>query len=195
MKKLILQMQSSLDGFVATTSDSTSWLLWDFSDQLSWDAELNKEFSEIIASVDCILLSANMAEEGYIEHWSGMADRHSKDSLYQFAESVKNADKFIVNRHTARLGGSPPGFDGKTVSDAIRNFKNSSSGNMICFGGARFASWLLKDKLVDELQLFVNPVILDDGLSILATSGLKKIALISARSYSCGMAVLKYALT
>ncbi len=187
-------MQTSLDGFVARSSGSLDWLIWDWSDSLSWDEELQREFSSIIASAGCVLLSGSMSEEGYTDHWSGMADRHQDDPNFKFAAHIKQADKFIVNHRSAALNRNKSILAGNSASDAIRKFKEQGGSDIISFGGARFASWLLRTGLVDELHLFVNPVVLGEGLSILKTSGINNLLIKSAKSYSCGIAVLKYIL-
>ncbi len=42
MSKLILQMQMSLDGYVAAADPELDWQVWDWGDDWPWDAELKR---------------------------------------------------------------------------------------------------------------------------------------------------------
>ena len=55
MRILKLQMQLSLDGFVARPNGALDWVVWD------WDNELNKCVDEITDPVDTIFLGRKMA--------------------------------------------------------------------------------------------------------------------------------------
>ena len=53
MRKLKLQMQLSLDGFVAGPNGEMDWMVW------NWDEPLNKYVGDITESVDCIVLQSH----------------------------------------------------------------------------------------------------------------------------------------
>lgn len=55
MRKLKLQMQLSLDGFVARPDGELDWMVWD------WDDELKTCVNEITEPVDTIILERKMA--------------------------------------------------------------------------------------------------------------------------------------
>ncbi|WP_168334124.1 dihydrofolate reductase family protein [Rhizobium anhuiense] len=63
MRKLILQMQMSVDGFVDADGDH-GWQVWGWGEDNRWDEELKWDFNAHIRSADSILLSRAMAEEG-----------------------------------------------------------------------------------------------------------------------------------
>ena len=79
MRKLILQMQMSVDGYVVDRDGHLeTWVVWDFGDKWTWDTELKEEFNVIFRSIGCILLSWPMAG-GYIRHWTEAARKFPKD--------------------------------------------------------------------------------------------------------------------
>jgi dihydrofolate reductase len=196
MAKLILQMQSTLDGFVARPDGSLDWAVWNFSDAWTWDAELQGEFNALFAGIDAIVLSGNMGAEGYIGHWTNMGRKHVGDARFDFARVIASVPKFIFSdslketpwENTSILAG-----DSKKRLTALKAERGEGK-TLITFGGARFAAALLEAGLVDELQLFVNPAVIGEGISIFEGITTLKPRLLGARAYACGVSVLKYAL-
>ena len=66
MRKLKLQVQMSVDGFVAGPNGELDWMVFD------WDDELKNYVTEITEPVDTILLGRKMAG-GFISHWASVA--------------------------------------------------------------------------------------------------------------------------
>ncbi|MEJ7671425.1 MAG: dihydrofolate reductase family protein [Chitinophagaceae bacterium] len=55
MRKLKLQVQMSVDGYIAGPNGEMDWMVWD------WDDELKKYVTEITEPVDCIVLGRKLA--------------------------------------------------------------------------------------------------------------------------------------
>ena len=66
MRKLKLQVQMSLDGFVCGPKGEMDWLLFNWSD------DIKQYVDEITQPVDLILLGKNLAT-GFIPHWAAVA--------------------------------------------------------------------------------------------------------------------------
>jgi Dihydrofolate reductase len=66
---------------------------------------------------------------------------------------------------------------------------------MIVYGGAGFVSSLIEKGLIDEFNLFVNPVMINKGLRIFDLLDHRQtLSLINATPYECGIAVLTFKL-
>lgn len=188
-------MQSSIDGFVASTNGGLPWTVWNFSDNWTWDESLKQEFNRIFDRIGGIVLSGNMGAEGYIGHWSDMAEQHKGDPRFAFAQKIKDVPKFIFSGSLEHTPYERTTIIKGDLTTQLTTLKKTQSKDLITFGGIRFASALLKAGLVDELQLFVNPAILGNGLSIFKEIVNLKPEVISSLGYSCGITVLKYRLT
>jgi dihydrofolate reductase len=192
MRKLILQVQQTVDGFMADKNGKTDWMMWNWGDDWTWDIALQKYFNGVTASVDCVLLSRKMAEEGFIDHWSAMADKHDNPQS-GFAHVIKLARKVVFTKTLTQSKWNNTVLARGDLREEVNALKKMPGGNIIAYGGAGFAASLIGSGLVDEYHFIINPAALGSGLSIF--NGLGKtlnLSLINAASYSEGMMVLQY---
>ena len=50
--------------------------------------------------------------------------------------------------------------------DAVRQLKSKDGKDIIVYGGAEFVASLIEHGLIDELNLFVNPIAIGEGLRV-----------------------------
>ena len=191
MRKLILQMQMSVDGYVASAQD-VDWQIWGWGGDWPWDDRLKADFNAIFRSIDCILLSRKMAEEGYLTHWGNTAASHPGEPDYDFARRIVEVDKVVASRSLQRSAWERTSVARGELADTLPALKRKPGKDIITFGGIGFARSLLAEDLVDELQLFVNPFALGDGFSIFQADRPRPLKLIQSTSYDCGMVVGRY---
>jgi dihydrofolate reductase len=191
MRKLILQMQVSADGYFAAT-DSVDWQLWNWGPEWNWDAQLKADFNAIFGAVDGVLLSRKMAEDGYLDHWGRAAKNYPTDPYYAFAQRVIDVEKVVLTNKLKRSRWDRTTIAGGDFVHEVRRLKDRSGQNLIAFGGIGFASSLMDRNLVDELQLFINPTILGDGATIFTRSQRGVLTLLQSTAYACGMVVNRY---
>ena len=68
LRKLKLQVQMSVDGYIAGPNNEMDWLVRD------WDDNLKKYVNELTDSVDTILLGRKMTD-GFISYWSNVMSK------------------------------------------------------------------------------------------------------------------------
>lgn len=189
MRKLKLLVQISIDGYIARTDGRTDWMIWNWGNDWEWDDKLQKDFTDITNSIDCILLSRQMAEEGFVAHWEKTAqDRNN--SQYTFAKKISDTKKIVFTKTIHQSRWNNTYIAKKDFVGEINDLKKQEGNDIIVYGGATFASSLIKAGLIDEYYLFVNPTALGSGLSIFKEQ--TNLTLIDAASYGCGITVLKY---
>ncbi|WP_214470091.1 dihydrofolate reductase family protein [Mesorhizobium sp. dw_380] len=192
MKKLILQMQMSVDGFVGANADH-HWQLWEWGDDSQWDDELKRDFNAVFAGIDTILLSRKMAEEGYLSHWGNAAKKHRADPFYAFAQRIVEARKVVLSDRLKVSRWERTRVASGDLPREVKALKSEGGGDMAVFGGAGFASALIAAGLVDEFQLFINPAVLGAGRRIFDQGGFRNLLLLGSKAYACGMVVNRYA--
>jgi len=185
MRKVKLQIQMSIDGFIAGPNGELDWLVWD------WDDALKQYVDELVSSTDCILLGRKLAE-GFIPYWAGVAadpDNEEQESGKQFTDTPR-----VVFSKT--LQSSP--WDNAIIAsgdlvEEITKLKQQSGKDLYVCGGATFVSGLIKENLIDELHLFVNPTAIGKGMPIFADLAANQpYTMEKATQFECGIVVLKY---
>jgi dihydrofolate reductase len=181
MRKLKLQMQMSLDGYVARPNGELDWMIWDQDDKLI-------EFiNSLIDSSDTILLGRKMTD-GFVSHWENVVNNKSDSPFAKQMVDIpkvvftKTLDKSIWNNTTLAKG---------NLVEEIANLKKQNGKDIIVYGGAGFVSSLIKEGLIDEYHLFIHPTAIGDGMTIFKSLGrTQKFSVIQSRFYSNGVTVL-----
>lgn len=189
MKRLVLQMQMSVDGCVAAADPTLNWTLWDWGPDCPWDEALKRHFNETLAEVDTILLSGPMAN-GYIGHWTEMARLRAGDPDYAFTQRIVAAQKRVISRSVAAIRHPRVSIGRRSILDEVTALKQQPGGDIICFGGVSFAMGLVDAGVVDELQFYVNPYAVGEGRSIFSQA--LPLRCIDATAYPCGIVVQRY---
>jgi dihydrofolate reductase len=188
MKKLKLQIQISIDGYISP-SNNQDWLVWAWGSDWTWDESLRDYFIRLTTSISCVLLSSKMAQEGFIDHWTAVS-LEADNPQSAFARIIAASKKVVFSR-TLKNSVWPNTILAKgELVEEVMALKKTSHKDLIVYGGSSFVSALIQAELIDEYYLFVNPVALGSGLKIFnERSNLK---LVEAQAFSCGVAVLKY---
>jgi dihydrofolate reductase len=187
MKRLILQMQMSVDGFVSNAEHD--WTLWDWGPHCPWDEALKRRFNDTMAGIDTVLLSGPMAGD-YIGHWTRMAEQRGDDPDYAFTHRIVAAHKRVISRSLPSIDRPRTSIGRGPLADEVAALKRQPGGDIICFGGVGFATALLEAGVIDELQLYVNPAVVGAGRSIFRQA--RRLQLIDATAYDCGIVVQRY---
>jgi dihydrofolate reductase len=77
--------------------------------------------------------------------------------------------------------------------DEITKLKSLDGKDLLVYGGASFDSSLIKEKLIDEFYLFVNPLIMGNGKTIFKDlKEIQKLTLIESKMFDGGLVLLHY---
>jgi dihydrofolate reductase len=185
MRKLKLQVQISVDGFIAGANNEMDWLT------VTWSDDIKKYVDEITKPVDTILLGKNLAM-GFIPHWAAVAN--DKNNPEQEAGIFfTQTPKIVFSKTLTKSDWENTEVENSDFVERINALKKQSGNDIIVYGGGKFVSSLIKEKLIDELYLFINPAILGKGMPIFQdVDAMQKLELISSKHFECGIIVLVY---
>lgn len=181
MRKLKLQMQISLDGFV----DGPRGL------NANWDEEANAYSVEKLESVDCILLGDKVGRD-FVPYWASVASNHDRSDSF-FGKRVTALRKLVFS-HTLKANTlQNTSIVNGDLTKEINQLKMKPGKDLLTYGGASFASDLIKAHLIDEFHFFVNPVALGNGVPIFKElQNNLKLKLVDSRVFGSGTVALCY---
>lgn len=185
MRKLKLQVQMTVDGYIAGPNSEMDWMTHD------WDDELKNYVTKLTEPVDCIVLGRKLAQ-GFIPHWASVAadpDHEEHAAGIRFTDTpkvvfTKTLDKSEWDNTVLAKG---------DLVEEMSNLKNQDGKEIIAYGGADFVSSLIKHGLIDEFHLFVNPAAIGTGMAIFKEVDSKQnLTLVESIPFDCGIVLLKY---
>lgn len=179
MRKLKLQVQMSIDGYISGTNGEMDWMVWD------WDEELKNYVKYITEPVDCIILGRKLAQ-GFIPHWASNPETEG-------AEKINNTKKVVFTKTLDKPEWDNTVLAKGDLADEINKLKRQDGKDIIAYGGATFVSALIKLGLIDEFHLFINPAAIGNGMTIFKGLGsIQNFNLVRATSFECGIVILHY---
>ena len=183
MKKLILQMHMTMDGFVAGPNGELDWM------EAETDTKQLHLLQDLTESMDTILLGRKMTE-GFTTYWENVVNNQPHSPEYSYAKTFVDTPKIVFSKTTNSLPGKNVTVENGDLIEAVNNLKKQTGKNIIVYGGANFVSELIKHDLIDELYLFVNPVTIGAGLSIFTDK--KRFTLVNSTAFSNGIVVNQF---
>jgi dihydrofolate reductase len=160
MRKLKLQVQMTLDGFVAGPNGELDWI---------WigkpDEAIQQDVIKLADTCDIILLGRKMTR-GFIDHWENVLDNQPESKEQPLAQRMVNIHKIAFSRTQTAIKGRNLEVENGDLAAAVHALKKQPGKDIMVYGGATFASSLISQNLVDEYYIFRRPVAIGSGLSI-----------------------------
>ncbi|WP_106401190.1 dihydrofolate reductase family protein [Actinocorallia populi] len=182
MRKLKLQVQVTVDGYMAGPNGEMDWLTFSWSDDLSAYVEA------LMESVDHIVLGRRLAE-GFIPAWEAGPEGEDQASI----DWMNDTPKTVVSNSLSHSPWKNAVVAGGDLTEAITRLKDQPGGDLITYGGATLVRNLIAAGLLDELHLLVNPAAIGKGMPVFPDLGAKQpLHLVEARPFDCGITALHY---
>jgi dihydrofolate reductase len=183
VRKIILMMQVSLDGFFEGPDQDLSWHLVD--DELH--AHFNDELRRMGAFLDGRVTHELMA--GY---WpTADSDPTSPPTMVDFAGIWRDMPKLVYSR-TLESAGWNTTVVRDVVVDEVQALKAQPGGDL-ALGGADLAATFRNLGLIDEYRIYVHPVLIGRGkLLFQPTEATAQLRLAETRAFGNGVVLLRY---
>lgn len=178
-------MQVSLDGFNSIgENDEQKWVTWDF------DA-IKQDVLDIANGCDTELIGRKLAVD-YIPFWNDTLNQ-PESMLHEVAKVKAGQKKVIFTKTLDKSVWENTVLAKGNLSDEINKLKNQGGKDIIVYGGSSFVAELVKEKLIDEFYLFVNPIAVGQGVAIFnKLSEWQKLKLVNSKTFKCGIILLHY---
>lgn len=185
MRKLIVQMMITVDGFVADTGRTLDWI--------DHDPQLGIAHYALAQGADALLMGHGVYREmaGY---WPEVAKTESNETA--IARLLNEAHKIILCTKQEDLAWNNAeqllAADEAGLVDKVRQLKDQPGGYLVAYGGVQTAQMLVRHGLVDEFRLDVCPVALGEGERLFAER--QQLHLVQATTYDSGTVSMTYRL-
>jgi dihydrofolate reductase len=186
LRKLKLQVQMSVDGYIAGPNGEMDCMVW------NWDDKLKNYVFELTEPVDTIILGRKMTD-GFISYWSDIMMTKPDDPFYEFSKKMIETPKVIFTKTLKKSQWVNTALATGNLTDEIIKVKSEKGMDIIVYGGATFDSSLIKAGLIDEFHLFINPVAIGSGMTIFKDiNEIQKFSMVKSTPFDCGIVELHF---
>jgi len=178
-------MQVSLDGFNSTgPNDEQKWVTW------AWD-EIKQDVLDLANSCDTELIGRKLAVD-YIPFWAETLSQ-PESMMYEAAKIKAEQKKIVFSKILDKSIWENTELAKGNLKDEVNKLKNQNGKDLIVYGGSSFVADLVKERLIDEFHLFVNPIALGKGVPIFdKLEDWQQLKLIKSKPFDCGIILLHY---
>jgi dihydrofolate reductase len=185
MKKIVSFVHISLDGFVAGPNGEMNWI--------KVDEEIFDHVGKRISETDTALYGRVTYQ--MMENYWPNAGKEPGASRHDINHSrwYNNAHKIVLSKTIKAAGLTNTTIISGNLMDRINEIKQGSGKEILLFGSPTASHSLMQLNLIDGYWLFVNPVILGNGIPLF--SGIQdktKLNLLATRQFASGVTELNY---
>jgi len=181
MAKLIYSAITSLDGYVADRDGAFDWS--------APDAEVHQFVNDLERPIGTHLYGRRMYE--VLVAWETMPPDPDEPVVDDFAEIWRTAEKIVYSSTLDRVSSARTRIERTFDADAVRSLKTTADAD-ISIGGPELAAHALRARLVDELHLFLTPVIVGGGNPALPTDLRIDLELVGHHTFANGVVHLHH---
>ena len=182
MARLIYSVINSLDGYVEDEQGKFDWA--------APDSEVLAFVNELERPIGTYLYGRRMYET--MRFWeTASTDPGQSAEMRDFAHIWRSAEKIVYSRSLERVSSAGTRVERDFDGDAVRQLKQAASADLTV-GGPELAGQAIRAGLVDELQLFLVPVLVGGGKPSLPGGVREQLELIDERRFAGGVVHLDY---
>lgn len=163
--KVVVNRSMSLDGFIAGPGDAMDWIFDFVTPDAAW-------LKEIAAATGAMLVGRRTDEVGDRMDANQERGSASSDESYPFSGPT-----FVLTHRPPDPPAPGVRYLSGDIGEAVATALEAAGGKNLEILGADVAAQCLRRGLVDEILVYVLPVLLGDGIRFFSSPGLPKIDL------------------
>lgn len=182
MRRVVLYMMTSVDGFIAGPDGDLDWMI-------SPDEDRQADGLEQLDAVDTALIGRGVYDD-MVRYWP--------TATGEYADRFNAMPKLVFSRRSEHLSWTNARIvlvtDDADLADQVTRLKSLPGQDMVLFGGARLAQAFVRLGLVDEFRLCVQPVALGSGRPLFGDLEARMaLTLTAVRRFPSGASLVTYA--
>ncbi|MCG9482960.1 dihydrofolate reductase family protein [Acinetobacter pittii] len=187
MRKLILFLHASLDGFVEGPNGAMD-IGW-----IAYDADLANHAKEVLSTADTVIWG-RVTYQMMHNYWPSMlSNPDASEHERNHAKWIEKTEKIIFSTTLDKVEWNNSRLVKDHVEEEINRLKQEQGKDMVILGSPRFAHYLMQLGLIDEYKITVSPVLIGSGLSLF--QGIQEktnLKLIENKTFASGAIGLHY---
>jgi dihydrofolate reductase len=185
MRNLVLFMHTSLDGFVAGPNGEMDWIhvdeeIFDYAGQRTNEADT--------------ALYGRVTYQMMESYWPTAADQpNATKHDIEHSKWYNTVEKVVLSKTMGSEQLPNTKIVSSHIADEIKQLKQAPGKEIIIFGSPSAAHSLMAENLIDDYWLFVNPILLGQGIPVFKDIKNKiNLKLMASHAFSSGVVCLHY---
>ena len=185
MRKIVSFVHVSLDGFVASADGGLDWI--------SINEELFGYVEQRIKQTDTALYG-RVTYQMMEEYWPTAADKPNPTRHdIEHSRWYKNARKIVLSKTLEEKNHTNTKIISSNLTDEITKLKQGAGSEILMFGSPSATHALMAENLIDEYWLFVNPILLGQGIPLFKNiKDRTALTLVKSKIFASGVVCLHY---
>jgi dihydrofolate reductase len=185
MRKVIVTMWVTLDGFIAGPNDDMSWIIVDDAMGAYEDA--------MVSAADTLILG-RVTYQSFAGAWPHVPDNPAaSEGEKEYARKVNSLHKIVFSKTLETVEWNNSTLLHEINPDDIVALKNEVGKDIVIYGSASIVQALTTLGLIDEYQLLVHPVVLGGGKRLFKEgSDRTALRLVETKTFDSGVVLLTY---
>ncbi|WP_207532405.1 dihydrofolate reductase family protein [Desertivirga arenae] len=176
MRKVILGLAVSLDGYIEGPNGEYDWC---FTDQ-------DYGLDEFFAGIDALFMGRKSYE---------MALQYAEANGGELVPGMPPVKEYIFSNTLQSVKKGAVLISGDSIKE-IQKIKEQPGKDIWLFGGASLTDWLMQGGLIDELWLSIHPILLGSGKLLFRELDQRiHLTLLESKTYETGLVSLKYSIS
>jgi dihydrofolate reductase len=185
MRRIIVSMWTTLDGYVAGPQDEMSWLA---PDERMMEYEIS-----LVNDAEALLLG-RVTHRDFAGAWPRTArDESVEPATRAYAQRVDGMPKIVVSRSGATAAWANSSLVESLDKDTVTALKSGGDGDLVVYGSLSVIAALRAIDMIDEYQLLVHPTTIGKGKALFpADQAPARLRLRSVEPFPSGVALMRY---
>ena len=176
MRKLFWQMMVSLDGFMEGPNRELNWHVV--------DDDFNRYVADMLSSIDTLLLG-RVTYQLFADYWPSSTDAE--------APAMNDLRKIVFSTTLKKAEWKNSTLVKEDVAEEIARLKQQPGKDLALFGSADLASSFMRLGSIDEIRIFINPLVLGAGNPMFKdVKDRTALKLLKTETLSSGVVILYY---